>query len=141
MENLYKKISDLSLNEYPDIVEDSQTHSTPSGAPAKLRIIHSRRQLPGRLAVRLRQILLPLGVQARHGADSQARQRASPEVEPPEDLPETLPRGIGRTGEGKPPAGRPDAGGQGAPKLHQGNPGNEPGEPYSEQVIFVELSK
>lgn len=38
MENLYKKISDLSLNEYPDIVEDAQTHHTSSGAPAKLRI-------------------------------------------------------------------------------------------------------
>ena len=38
MENLYKNISDLSLNEYPDIVEDAQTHHTPSGAPAKLRI-------------------------------------------------------------------------------------------------------
>ena len=38
MERLYNRISDLSLNEYPDIVEDSQTHSTPSGAPAKLRI-------------------------------------------------------------------------------------------------------
>lgn len=38
MENLYKSISDTSLNEYPDIVEDAQIHHTPSGAPAKLRI-------------------------------------------------------------------------------------------------------
>jgi len=38
LENLYKNISDLSMNEYPDIVEDTQTHHTPSGAPAKLRI-------------------------------------------------------------------------------------------------------
>ena len=38
MENLYQKISDLTLSEYPDIVEDAQTHHTPSGAPTKLRI-------------------------------------------------------------------------------------------------------
>ena len=38
LENLYQKISDLTLSEYPDIVEDAQTHHTPSGAPTKLRI-------------------------------------------------------------------------------------------------------
>ena len=38
MENIYGKISDLSLYEHPDIVEDSQTHYTSSGAPAKLRV-------------------------------------------------------------------------------------------------------
>ena len=38
MENLYRKISNLSLKEYPDIVEDAQIHHTPSGTPAKLRI-------------------------------------------------------------------------------------------------------
>ena len=38
MEDLYRNISDLSLNEYPDTVEDAQIHRTPSGTPAKLRI-------------------------------------------------------------------------------------------------------
>ena len=38
MEDLYRNISDLSLTEYPDIVEDAQIHRTSSGASAKLRI-------------------------------------------------------------------------------------------------------
>ena len=38
MEQLYRGVSELSLNEYPDIVEDAQTHRAPSGAPSKLRI-------------------------------------------------------------------------------------------------------
>ena len=38
MENLYRNISDTSHTEYPDIVEDTQIHRTPSGTPEKLRI-------------------------------------------------------------------------------------------------------
>ncbi len=38
MEDLYKSISDTILDEYPDIVEDAQTHRTSSGAPTKLRV-------------------------------------------------------------------------------------------------------
>lgn len=38
MEDLYRNISDLSLNEFPDTVEDAQILHTSSGTPAKLRI-------------------------------------------------------------------------------------------------------
>ncbi|MFH2110704.1 MAG: DUF6516 family protein [Candidatus Bathyarchaeota archaeon] len=38
MENLYREISNLGMNEYPDIVEDTHIHHTSSGTPAKLRV-------------------------------------------------------------------------------------------------------
>jgi hypothetical protein len=38
LENLYREISNLSLDEYPDVVEDIHIHHTPSGTPAKLRV-------------------------------------------------------------------------------------------------------
>ena len=38
MENLYREISNLGMNEYPDIVEDAHIHHTSSGTPAKLRL-------------------------------------------------------------------------------------------------------